>query len=62
MHNPPGGGPKGFSLSVTGRTKNGATVTPTVARPIHIGLSETLYKPDSRHLTQPDRTTTGALA
>jgi hypothetical protein len=33
-----GTGPKGFLLSVTGRTKAGATVTPTLAKPLHIGL------------------------
>ena len=31
-------GPRGFSLSVTGKTRVGATVTPTLAKPLHIGL------------------------
>jgi hypothetical protein len=31
-------GPRGFSLSVTGKTRDGATVTPTLAKPLHIGL------------------------
>jgi hypothetical protein len=33
-----GAGPRGFLLSVTGRTKAGATATPTLAKPLHIGL------------------------
>lgn len=33
-----GAGPRGFLLSVTGRTKAGAAATPTLAKPLHIGL------------------------